>query len=284
MKTVIKAILILTISVIGLASCSDDEKDSPKPSNPTPTTPSNPLDTAACRPTKFSASIMGQSVATDLTYDGSKRLSTAKYSDDDGSSENIFTYNAQGQIIKVDKLEDGVKVSYFDLIYQNNRIITKNTYSKSLVTNQFLIESRERYIYEGNVLKRINKFNFTDTLEVLYAYDEFTFDNKRNVTKKSSYTVTRETMEAKLYSTDEYTYGNLTSSRPMNWMILEEFELLNNKNLPATYKSTYYDNGVPSVDEVTYNFKNLNNKGFPQVLEVDTRFGKVNSTITYTCD
>lgn len=103
--------IILAASIMALTFTACKKETSTDPSTPpTPETPSRLLK-------KITETENGQSTVYNLSYDGSKRLSSIVSSDNSHSIQ--FTYDANGNVIKMEQREDNDFKNIFTYTYNN---------------------------------------------------------------------------------------------------------------------------------------------------------------------
>lgn len=276
MKTLLKSLLILTISGIGLISCSEDQDDKPTPSNNVPS--------SKCLLTQFSAISSGIELIDYFTYDTLKRLTKAKSLENNVTNETVYSYDALNNVSKIESIKNDTLINYTEISYENNRVSAETHYHRTNSTGVPNKSMVDRYVYEGNVLKRVNSYRISSGDETLSGYSDFEFDANGNVKKTTRYYISLGT--PKVETVLEYTYSNIISTLELNWIIGDGIPYLQNKTLPASIKSNYYSDGRPDkVETMNLTWSNLNSKGFPQsVATSGSSDDNITGSLTYQCD
>ncbi|MCU7550066.1 hypothetical protein OCK74_13160 [Chitinophagaceae bacterium LB-8] len=142
----------------------------------------------------------GVSTTYNITYNGDRRITS--YKSTDNSEITNFTYDANGNVTKVENLEDGTK-NIFEFSYNNGRPVTGELKSYEMVGSQqgdLIATLRLEYTVSNDLVTEIKAHiegeEDEDDMEITYV---LTYQNG-NLTKVQS--------QGLGASTTTYTYGN----------------------------------------------------------------------------
>ncbi|TAE80470.1 MAG: hypothetical protein EAY81_10450 [Bacteroidetes bacterium] len=221
---------------------------------------------------------------SDLTYDTLKRLTKVKTLEDNVTNETVYSYDALNNVNKIESIKNDTLINYTEISYENNRVSTETHYFLDKSNGVFRKSTIDKYVYEGNILKRVNSYSVSSGNETLGGFIDYEFDASGNVKK-----ATRQYISfgnPKIESISEYTYTNVISTLELNWIISDGIPYLQNKTLPASIKYSYYNDGSPDeVESMNFTWSNLNSKGFAQSVTTGGSSGdNITGSLTYKCD
>lgn len=228
----------------------------------------------ACRPTQLS--VLGpQNALCKFVYDSQKRLIEAN----DDSKLTMFTYDRQGYLISIkeyrnDTLKEVKEFSYVD---------GKPAIEKSYFFNRGIIQMLEigKYEYRNQKISRKNFYsvNSTDSQERYVTYVDYTVDNNDNISSATYYFADINSVFSKSHSIT-YTYSEYPAAKGMNYVLFDNFDLMQNKFLPNTI-ITQYQSGSSSI---IFNYQTKNAKGYPTSFNGLVNNGTYAFNASYSCN
>jgi YD repeat-containing protein len=246
-----------------LVSCKKDDSTAGGAGNPKVTL------VDACRPTQLS--VLGpQNALCKFVYDSQKRLVEVK----DDSKLTRFTYDQKGYLISIKEYKNDTLKEFREFSYLDGKPATEKSYfvDKGVIKHAWDIG---KYEYRNQKLskKRYYALYSTDTLERYYGYVDYTLDNNNNITSETHYYVKFNSGFPKSHSIT-YTYSNYPATRGINYVLNDNFDLMDNKFLPKDIVSEF----VSSSSSVSFSFQRKNGKGYP------TSFSSLIGNETFTID